>query len=668
LVDISNEEDLFQWLEELHSKKSLDWVESQNQRTLSEWTGTQRFEANRQRALALLSEKNRLTVGTVYRNHVFHQWKDVENPLGVWRKADLASFQQSPKWMPLLDLDQYSRQKGIETLLMDTGFLNGSSRVLLELAPQGKDSREIKEWDLDQNEFVVDGFSTKLSKDELNWVSQDHTLWSSTEKPTHCGYSSRLYSWHRSQNPELILEIPQSSMAVWPHVLKDEKSNTQVFIFHFLTWDHSESFYWKEGKLHSTGFPIDASLMGLYQDRVVVWLKSQWGLFPPGSVLISREALKYAEFSVSDFQFVFEPTEAKIFQDLTVTEAGIAIFYSDQLKNKIQVWQAPGVTEASIPEGASVCGVFSSIERDRIFTTLQSFTEPPTWYQWQSSEWQPLQSSGHQFDSSKIEAQQEWATSADGTKVPYWLVYRKDFPFPKPTIQLGYGGFLHSQFPTYSALIGSLWLERGGAFVLAQIRGGGEFGVSWHESAQKENKQKSYDDFIAISEDLIHKGYTKSQQLAIRGRSNGGLLVGAVLTQRPDLYGAALIEVPLLDMIRYVELPPGSSWIEEYGDPRDPMMREIILKYSPYQNIERQNKYPPVLIRTARSDDRVHPGHARKMAAKFQSLGHQVWFFEEELGGHASTPIKDQALQNAMVYEFFWRNLSDKASASGSQG
>ncbi|MGZ5280364.1 MAG: prolyl oligopeptidase family serine peptidase, partial [Pseudobdellovibrionaceae bacterium] len=564
------------------------------------------------------------------------------------------------KWISLLDLDQLSREKGIETLLMSTEFLNGSSRVLLSLAPQGKDSREIKEWDLGQNDFIENGFSTRLSKDELSWVTQDHVLWASTEKPTHCGYTSRLYSWQRGQSPELILEIPQTSMAVGPFVLKDQQSKPHVFVFHFLTWDQSESFYWKEGMLLSTGLPGDVWLTGLYQDRLVISLKEQWGQFPPGSILISKSAEKYSALSHEDFQFVFEPSESKAFQDLTVTQAGIAIFYSDQLKNKIQIWQATGITETFVPEGSSVSGVFSSIEKDRIFTSLQSFTEPPTCYQWQSSQWQMLQTSGHQFASTNIESKQEWATSADGTKVPYWIVFRKDLPFPRPIVQLGYGGFLSSQFPTYSALIGSLWIEQGGAFVLTQIRGGGEFGVSWHESAQKENKQKSYDDFIAISEDLINKGYTTQKQLAIRGRSNGGLLVGAVLTQRPDLYGAALIEVPLLDMIRYVELPPGSSWVEEYGDPREPKMREIILKYSPYQNIERHPKYPPVLIRTARSDDRVHPGHARKMAAKFQSLGHQVWFYEEELGGHASTPIKDQALQNAMVYEFFWRNLSDK--------
>jgi prolyl oligopeptidase len=656
-------DDAFQWLEELHSKKSLEWVEAQNLKTLAEWTHSDRFESMRTLALHLLSEKNRLTMGTVYRDHVYHLWKDVENPLGLWRKAHLSSLKRGGDWFPLLDLAQQSREKGVETVLSRALFLNGSSRVLLSFSPQGKDVREIKEWDLERNDFVDNGFQVSLSKDDVEWVTQDHVLWARTERPTHCGYASQVYSWRRGQAPDLIFEAPLTSMAAGSVVLTGDDGQPQVFVCHWLTWDNIESFYWQDGKLQATGFPTDAYLSGLYQDRVLLWLKSKWGHFPAGSVIIGKKSGMFAGVTASDFEFVFEATDAKTFQDLAVSKDGIAIFYSDFLRNRIQIWDNGRSHETDVPDGFTVSGISSSVEKDRLFTSFQSFTEPPAWYQWQDSGWRCLQTSARQFNPVNVQCKHEWAISQDGTKVPYWVVFRDDQLLPKPTIQLGYGGFLTSQFPTYSALVGSLWIEQGGAFVLAQIRGGAELGVSWHDSAVKENKQKSYDDFIAISEDLIAKGYTTAAQLAIRGRSNGGLLVGATITQRPDLYGAALIEVPLLDMIRYVELPPGSSWMDEFGDPRDPKMRETILKYSPYQNIERHGRYPPILIRTARSDDRVHPGHARKMAAKFQSLGHQVWFFEEELGGHASTPIPEQAFQNAVVYEFFWRNLSASGSA-----
>ncbi len=658
-------QDAFQWLEELHSKESLEWVEAQNLKTLAEWTRSDRFASMRSLALHLLSEKNRLTMGTVYRDHVYHLWKDAENPLGLWRKAHLASLKRGGDWFPLLDLAHLSRQKGVETILSQALFLNQSSRVLLSLCPQGKDVREIKEWDLDTGDFVEDGFQAALSKDDMNWVDQDHVLWSRTEKPTHCGYASQVFSWRRGQQPELIFEASESSMAAGSVVLTGTDGKPQSFIFHWLTWDNTQSFYWQDGNLLATGFPLDAWLCGMYQDRVVLWLKSRWENFPAGSVIITKKAGRFSAVTAKDFEFVFESTDTQTFQDLAISQQGIAVFYSDYLRNQIRIWRNGASEETNVPDGFTVMGVSSSVEKDRLFTSFQSFTEPPAWYQWQDQRWQCLQTSARQFNPVNVQCKHEWAVSKDGTRVPYWVVFRDDQPLPKPTIQLGYGGFLTSQFPTYSALIGSLWIEQGGAFVLTQIRGGGELGVSWHDAAIKEHKQKSYDDFIAISEDLIAKGYTTPKQLAIRGRSNGGLLVGATITQRPDLYGAALIEVPLLDMIRYVELPPGSSWIDEFGDPRDPKMREIILKYSPYQNIERHSQYPPILIRTARSDDRVHPGHARKMAAKFQSLGHQVWFFEEELGGHGSTPIPEQAFQTALIHEFFWRTLTARESGRG---
>lgn len=653
-------QDSFLWLEELHSKKSLAWVAAQNLQTIKRWTGSAHFNELQDQALHMLGQKDKLTMGVVYRDEVYHLWQDATNPIGLWRKARVDSLKNNPQWQTLLDLDQLSLDMRIETFLGETSILKNSSRVLLNLAPQGKDACEVKEWDLESGGFVEEGFATRLSKDELSWMSKDEVIWSSTETATECGYSAEIYSWKRNSEPQLILEIPKSSMSVWPHILNDSQEQPHLFVVHNLNWDDHETWYWQEGKLCATGLPLNMRICGLYKDRLVIWLEKPWQKFAADSILICREPRKWAELSSEDFDCIFEPSEKISFQEFQVFKGGVAISYTDVLKNRVCIWTDSGSKETSVPEGISVGALFSPVEEDRLYTSFQSFSEPPGWFEFKESGWENLQSAVAHFATENVKAKQEWATSQDGTEVPYWVVYDDRFQFPRPTLQYGYGGFLTSLFPTFSSLIGGLWLERGGIHVLAQIRGGAEFGTKWHSAAILENKQKSYDDFISISEDLIAKGYTTSSQLAIQGRSNGGLLVGATITQRPDLYGAAVIEVPLLDMFRYVELPPGSSWTGEYGDPREAKFAEIIGKYSPYQNIEKNSQYPPILIRTARSDDRVHPAHARKMAAKLQMLGHPAWFFEEELGGHRSTPIKDKAFQLALVYEFLWKTLSSK--------
>lgn len=650
--------DPFLWLEELTSEKSLNWVDQQNQRTLKRWTQDESFQSLRSQILHLYSQKDKLILGSVFKRQCYQLWQDQEVPLGIWRRAPLEGLGEQTQWEVQLNLDQYSLQKNEPTFLKDVQFLPGSSRVLLSLSPQGKDAVEIREFDIEEKKFIEGGFFAPLSKDEMNWVNKDQVVWASAQKPTQCGYPSQIFIQNRGDKPRLVLEVPQQSMSAWPVICPDSRKVKQIFLVNVQSWDDRESFYVDGDKVIPTGLPLSTGIHGIYQDRLVLWLDKPWNQFPAGSVLISKTEKKYANFVADEFALVFEPSESKSLQSFEVYDDGIALSYTDNLRHKVDVWTPEKVRSTSIPEGTTVEGIFSSKEGDQLFTSFQSFTEPLGWYVLAGGQWNLIKKAQSYFNTDDIEAKQEWATSLDGTQVPYWLVYNKNFSFPRPTIQYGYGGFLSAKFPFFSNTYGCVWLSQGGILVLAQIRGGSEFGVPWHEAARKENKQKSYDDFIAISEDLIKKGYTTAKQLAIRGRSNGGLLVGATITQRPDLYGAALIEVPLLDMLRYADLPPGSSWVDEYGDPHDPKFREIILKYSPYQNVEKNPKYPPILIRTARSDDRVHPGHARKMAAKLQSQGHEAWYFEEELGGHGSTPIQDLAFQEALVFKFFRDNLA----------
>jgi len=427
-------------------------------------------------------------------------------------------------------------------------------------------------------------------------------------------------------------------------------------IGHQIDWNHTDFYIFQNEMLVPTGFSQNSSIMGVYQKRFVLWLEKEWDHFPKDSILIAKKENHFTNLTSSDFEIVFRPNPNSHFQSCSVYHDGIAIYCTENLKHKIKIWRADKLKDTPVLEDQTISHLFSSLDRKQLFSVSQSPTQPATWFQYHEEKWNFIQTTSTQFNIEGIETKQEWAISADGTKVPYVLIFNSKFNFPRPTLQYGYGGFLSSIFPVYQPEVGSLWLEKGGIYVLSQIRGGAELGADWHQAAVLKNKQKSYDDFIAISEDLIRKGYTTSKMLAIQGRSNGGLLVGAVAMQRPELYQAAVIEVPLLDMIRYVELPPGSSWVGEYGDPRDPEFYSEIIKYSPYQNINPDKKYPKILIRTARSDDRVHPAHARKMAAKLQEYGHECWFYEETLGGHGSTPVQVKAEQLALIYEFLWKS------------
>jgi prolyl oligopeptidase len=662
-LDLNKCSDEFLWLEELHSKKSLDWVDGQNLRTLKAWGQGQQFTELETGALKILDSPDRLTLGPVLAGQVFHVWQDQKNPVGLFRKTAVDSLNQNPGWEIILDLDEYSKSKGVETFLNHWYLLENSSRCLLFFSPQGKDSCEIREWDLEKNQFIENGFYSELAKDDMAWVDENHVLWASSQKPTHTGYPSRLYSWKRNQEPQLILEVPSSSMAVWPLVLKDNEKKPHIFVIHSLNWNETEIFLYQDKKLVKTGLPARNRLYGFYKDRMVIWIDKAWGSFKGDSVLIAKKESHWTNLLPEDFESVFEPNEKKSFEQMSLSQNGIAIHYIENLAHQIELWTDQVKQKILIPDAVSVSNMHSSIDKKHLYAYFQGFSQPAAWMEWESTGWKLIQKSKGHFNTEDVESRQEWATSRDGTKVPYWIVYDKKFQFPLPALQYGYGGFQSSLFPSYNPSVGAFWIEKGGLYIFTQIRGGAELGLNWFHSARLENKQKSYDDFIAISEDVIAKGYTTTKCLGIHGRSNGGLLVGATLMQRPDLYGAAIIEVPLLDMIRYVELPPGSSWIGEYGDPRDPKFYEIIKKYSPYQNISRDQDYPPTMIRTARSDDRVHPSHARKMAARMQSYGKEkTWFFEEELGGHKSTPVKVKALQLALNFHFLWKNLGQSTS------
>lgn len=362
---------------------------------------------------------------------------------------------------------------------------------------------------------------------------------------------------------------------------------------------------------------------------------------------------------------VIAQDEDKFFVEyLNVFKNSFAISFLKDVSHELRIYSKQGknfvAQKIVLPEHSAVSVITEDSIKLEKYLILENFVTPRGLYYLQNDSRLRLLKRANEVYQMDLEVHQNWAQSSDGTRVPYFVVHKKDLVLDgtHPTILNAYGGFAISRLPSYLTSTGKLWLEKGGVYAQANIRGGAEFGTQWHRSAILENKQRSYDDMIAVSEDLISKKYTTPRHLGIRGGSNGGLLVGAVMAQRPDLFNAVLCEVPLLDMIRYVDLPPGASWMDEYGDPKDEKMKEVILKYSPYQNVHADRKYPEVFFNTVITDDRVHPSHARRMAAKMQSQGHSVFFYEESAGGHNRGDLKTKAFLDALRFSYMWLKLS----------
>lgn len=655
-------QDSFLWLEEVHGEKALEWVESQNQRTLSHFQKNPLWKTLHDEALACLTHPSKPAFGAVHNGYVYNLHQDTKNKLGLWRRASIATMTPNKEtiWESILDLDKLSEKEGISYFLMGIRICPKSSRCLVKLSNGGKDACIAREFDLDKKSFVEDGFQFPESKSEYTWKDENTIFWSSSyQRPTNIGYSSQVYECHRGQvisDYKLIHEVPVTHMTVWVGV---ESEGQELSIHDMTTWDDNRIFLYENSEKIFSGNPFGTYLSGKWNGRWVFYSERGWGAFPQGSLLIEKNKKTPWPLSEKDVEPIFASGNDVFLQEHALLKDKIYFQTSNRLK--LELWEVDTDLKSrkiEIPGLSSLSGLTTNTEETAAFVNIQSFTEPPQVCQIENGALKVLQKTADLFDSKDVKVDQHWAKSADGTMIPYYLVSPKNsHGEARPTLQYGYGGFMAAHFPFYQSVTGKMWIEKGGAFALCNIRGGSEFGPQWHRQALKENRMKCYEDFIAISEDMIAKGLTTKEMLGIQGRSNGGLLAGATMALRPDLYKATVIEVPLLDMIRYTELPPGASWVEEYGDPNDPKIREVILKYSPYQNVKKDQKYPKAFIRTVRTDDRVHPGHARKMAALMQSLGHDCWFWEETAGGHGSHTAADKAFQLATVMTYLHEQL-----------
>jgi len=655
--------DPFLWLEDIHGAKAMEWVKAQNARSAAVLQADPDYRTDYNAILKVMDATDRIPFGTLDHNYVFNFWQDAKHPKGIWRRTTVADYANArPRWKTLLGLDKLAADEKENWVWKGADCAPSLRHCLVSLSRGGGDAVVVREFDLGSRAFMKGGFALPEAKSEITYLDDDTVLFGTDFGPgsmTTSGYPRIVKLWKRGEQlgAARTLYEGKADDVGENGVVFHGPSGTIGLIERDITFFTSEFYYVEpDGTTLKLPLPPGAALKGAQNGNLIFTLRDDWT--PPegkpiakGS-LVAFPVLPFAQGKRPPAFAVLYTPDAKSSVDEVAT--GRDAVYASICRNvtgSIHVFRsgARGVwsdTRLDLPTGGSTHIVTANDWGPEAHFNFESFTRPPTLYaDAGDNKPVPIKSLPARFDASNLATEQYFATSKDGTQIPYFVTRSRKLTGPAPTVLYGYGGFEISLTPGYSPNFGLLWLNKGGVFVVANIRGGGEFGPAWHQAAIQANRQKAYDDFQAVAEDLVKRGITTSKTLGIMGGSNGGLLVSATMVERPDLFGAVVCQVPLVDMIRYTQMGAGASWIAEYGDPADPRARTWILKYSPYQNVRANKTYPPVFFVTSTSDDRVTPAHARKMAARMESQGHEVLFYENTDGGHAAAANHKQAAE-----------------------
>ncbi len=684
-------------LEGVETPSSLDWVKGENAKTLPVLTGDARYQGLHDAALKVLAAKDRIAAPGFVGTTVFNFWQDADHVRGVWRRTSLESYRSAdPKWETVIDLDALAKAEGKNWIWKGADCRPKThDRCLVNLSNGGKDAVEVREFDLTTKAFVKDGFLLPESKQTVDWLDADTLIltrdWGAGTT-TDSGYGMVVKTLKRGQALSEAVEVfrgEKADVSARPHVLRDAAGNRVVLIERATDFFHTKTFLLDDaGKTVPLSIPERSSIRGLIGGSLVLTIEEPWSFkpyaaakeqtFPAGALLsvapdsLIPKTLPAGEIVVStgcDPCKVFVPGPRQSIDQVAVTDHRVVAVIYDNVRGGLTSFASQGEwgwkgEALPVIDNAAVSIVATADEGDQLFYSVEGFVTSTQLKlaDATTAKADTVKTLPARFDASKLKVEQKEATSKDGTKIPYFLVSQKGAKLDgsAPTLLHAYGGFQLSKLPVYDPLVGKLWLERGGSYAVANIRGGGEFGPAWHEAALKANRQRAYEDYFAVAEDLISTKVTSPRHLGAYGRSNGGLLMGVALTQRPDLWNAVVVESPLLDMIRYTQLPAGASWIGEYGDPAIPAERAWIERYSPYQNLKPGVKYPLAYITTSTKDDRVHPGHARKFAAKLGDLGQPYLYYENTDGGHANgADPAANAKRWALHYTYLSRQLMD---------
>jgi prolyl oligopeptidase len=673
-------QDPYRWLEDVTGTEALDWVRARNEVTLAALSGGARFASLRAEAREVLDADDRIPFARRRGEYLYNFWQDAEHPKGLWRRTTLEEYRTDrPAWEILLDVDALAAQEEENWVWQGASVLRpgGYRQALVHLSRGGADASVVREFDIATRSFAEDGFYVPEAKTDAGWIDADR-IYVGTDfgsgSLTSSGYPRLVKEWHRGtplSEAALVYEGKPDDVGV--HAFRDP---TEGFERDFVV--RNIEFYRTElwlrtgaGDLVQVPVPEDA-IADVHREWLLIQTRSPWDVggtsYPAGALLATRFDTFLA--GERDLTVVFEPDAHTSLSYHAWTRNHLILNMLHDVRSQLAVLTPAGGSEGGWGggRGAPLAGVpefahtdiadTDPYDSDEYMLVSTGFTEPDTLlYGHIGDVSQPIKQAPAFFDATGMSVRQFFATSADGTAVPYFVV-GPDHPGPGPTLLTGYGGFEISLTPSYSGIIGRGWLARGGTYVVANLRGGGEYGPQWHLSAIKEHRHLVYEDFAAVAADLVTRGIATRDLLGIEGASNGGLLMGVMLTRYPQLFGAIVSQVPLLDLRRYNELLAGASWMAEYGDPREPAEWDYIRPFSPYHNTSATDRYPPVLFITSTRDDRVHPGHARKMVALLAAEGHDVSYYENIEGGHGAAADNEQrALKWALVLEFLWQRL-----------
>ena len=683
-----SDDDPWLWLEDVQGERALAWVRERNAETLAELQARPDFAPTRERLLGILNAKDRIPAVQRIGDRLYNLWQDETHKRGLWRRTTLAEYRKAaPAWETVLDLDALGAAEGENWVWAGVNCLGPAwRRCLVSLSRGGADATVVREFDLVDKRFVAGGFALPEAKTDVAWIDPDQLYVGTDFGPgsmTDSGYPRVIKRWRRG-----------TPLAEAVTVFEGEKQDVAVDVsvdhtpgFERTTLVRMLDFYRQQvmllqpdGRWQPLPVPEQARIAfmhsaGVRGDTLLIELRSDWkvgGTRHPSGRLLAIDARAFLAGG-REFQVLFEPGPTRSLAGFTFTRRHVLLNVLDNVSGRLEEWRRGGdgrfvrrAIDAPAPGSFSIAPLNDPLRRDdplaeQYLLSYTGFLTPDTLW---------LARTGHDrratlktlpaaFDAAGLQAGQRFATSRDGTRVPYFVIGPRGEARPRPTLLYGYGGFRIALNPRYMRPVGAAWLERGGVFVLANIRGGGEFGPRWHQAAIREHKQRSYDDFIAVAEDLVRRKITSPRHLGIEGGSNGGLLVGAVMAQRPELFNAVVCQVPLLDMKRFHKLLAGASWMAEYGNPDKPEDWAVISRYSPYQNLKPGVRYPRALIATSTRDDRVHPGHARKMVARLREYGHPVLYYENIEGGHGGAADNEQrATLQAIEFTYLWQRLS----------
>lgn len=671
-------------LEEVQGAEAMAFVWASNARALAALTTDPRYETFRTEAEAILTSQDRLPSPSFLGDGVGNFWQDAANPRGVWRRTSLDSYAtEAPAWEVLLDIDALARAESVDWVFKGANCLAPDDRrCLVSLSEGGKDAVVVREFDTVTKAFVEGGFSLPEGKHRISWLDAD-TLLVATDfgsgTLTESGYPYIVKALGRGQALAQATEVYRGDAAdggygVNAVVLRDAAGAVEAVLFRRpLDTFRAETWQWLDGRAVRLDLPQRVGIHGVLGGALVVTPEQDWTVggaaVEAGTLIAVDLAGLRAGAAGASVQTLFDPGPRQSVEDVAVMRDHVLAVVADNVVGTLRRFSPTGgdawaAETLEVPANSAIGLGDSARSSGRVFVTSQGFLTPPSLglLPADATAPQPLKAATPKFDASTHVVEQYEATSADGTRVPYFVVMPRDLARDgqAPTILFGYGGFQVSFPPAYRAEMGKLWLENGGVFVQANIRGGGEFGPGWHQAALRGNRQRSFDDFIAVAEDLIARGITTPDHLGIYGRSNGGVLTSVAMTRRPDLFDAVVIESPLVDMLRYHLLPAGASWIGEYGDPRVSGDAAFIAEYSAYQRLAPGVDYPRAYITTNTLDDRVHPAHARKFAARLGAMGYDHLYFEDTAGGHSNDadPVAN-ARRWARHYVYLAQQLMD---------